>query len=418
MKTSLKFAAGGAALALALTACGGDTESADPSTATSSNSSSSSMASTDATSMDASATAAATLRADLTGLLHDHVWLAGNALQTAVLKKGNLKDAQVMGAVSALDNNSVELSKAIGAAYPDAEAPFLASWRQHIGFFVDYTLGKATKDKAKVAKATKDLDGYRTGFGQLINSVVPELPADAVADELKPHVASLLSAIDAAVASDPSFQSKLRASSHHMIMTAGILADGIAKNKKIEGDAMGTASTTRATLTGQLNDHVWLAGNALQTAVRQGGDLKDKQVAGAVKALDDNSVELSKTIGSVYPDAEAPFLDSWRQHIGFFVNYTLGKATKDDAMVEKAKTDLDGYRTSFGQLINSVVPELPADAVADELTPHVASLLTAIDAAVANDPMFQQKLDESAHHMTMTAATLTSGIVANKMIMD
>ena len=59
-----------------------------------------------------------------------------------------------------------------------------------------------------------------------------------------------------------------------------------------------------------------------------------------------------------------------------------------------------------------------AYAVAEELVPHVDSLLTAIDAAVANDPTFQQKLDESAHHMTMTAAILTGGIVANKKITD
>ncbi|MDP9397789.1 MAG: hypothetical protein M3P96_08180 [Actinomycetota bacterium] len=44
-----------------------------------------------------------------------------------------------------------------------------------------------------------------------------------------------------------------------------------------------------------MHNHVWLAGNALQTAVRAGGDLKDKQVAGAVAALDENSVDLSKT---------------------------------------------------------------------------------------------------------------------------
>ena len=41
----------------------------------------------------------------------------------------------------------------MGGAYPAAEKPFLDSWRQHIGFFVDYTLGQATKDSAKVAKA-------------------------------------------------------------------------------------------------------------------------------------------------------------------------------------------------------------------------------------------------------------------------
>jgi len=175
--------------------------------------------------------AAAGLRATLTALLDDHVWLAGNALQTAVLKGGNLDDAQVKGAVTALDANSVALSKAIASVYPAAEKPFLDSWRQHIGFFVDYTLGKATKDQAKVDKAKTDLDGYRTSFGQLINSVVPELPAAAVADELKPHVATLFAAIDAAVASDPSFQAKLSAAAAHMPMTAAILAGGIAKNK-------------------------------------------------------------------------------------------------------------------------------------------------------------------------------------------
>ena len=178
------------------------------------------------------------------------------------------------------------------------------------------------------------------------------------------------------------------------------------------------AAELRSTLTGQLHNHVWLAGNALQTAVLAGGDLKDKQVAGAVAALDENSVTLAKTLGSVYPQAEKPFLESWRQHIGFFVNYTLGKATKKQDQVDKAKKDLDGYRTSFGQLINSVVPELPAGAVAEELTPHVESLLTAIDAAVASDPTFQSKLTESADHMVMTAGVLTSGIVKNKKIAD
>ena len=233
MKRSIPMAAAAVAVALLATACGNSSDSANSGNTPSKSKSSQSVGSSDGTTTDASATDAATLRANLTGLLHDHVWLAGNALQTAVLQKGDLKNKQVTGAVAALDENSVELSKAIGAAYPDAEKPFLASWRQHIGFFVNYTLGKATKDNAKATKAMKDLDGYRTGFGQLINSVVPELPADAVAEELKPHVASLLTAIDAAVANDPTFQSKLADSAAHMTMTGAVLTGGIVANKKI-----------------------------------------------------------------------------------------------------------------------------------------------------------------------------------------
>ena len=185
--------------------------------------------------------------------------------------KGDLKDPQVVGAVKALDANSVALSKAIGSVYPDAEKPFLASWRQHIGFFVNYTLGKATSDDKQVAKAKADLDAYRTSFGQLINSVVPELPADAVADELKPRVQSLYAAIDASVAGKPDYQTKLSMAADHMVMTAEILAGGIAKNKGTRRRCRRHRFNRRATLTSQLSAHVWLAGNAIDTAVRHRG---------------------------------------------------------------------------------------------------------------------------------------------------
>ena len=411
-RTSIKLAAVAVGVALAATACGGSSDSSTASETAASPSAAASDAMGGVVGTAATTTKAAELRAGLTYLLEEHVQLAGIATGTAIANKGDLNAPASKAAVAALDANTVALGKAIGAAYPKAEAPFLASWRQHIGFFVDYTLGKATKDTAKVEKAKKDLDGYRTSFGQLINSVVPELPADAVAEELKPHVASLFAAIDAQVAGDPKQFALLQAAADHMPMTAATLANGIATNLKL-GATDTKAAELRAGLTALLTQHVYAAGIAINTAVAKGGNLKDPMVTGAVGALDANSVALSKAVGAAYPKAEAPFLASWRQHIGFFVDYTHGKATKDAAKVDKAKTDLDGYRTSFGQLINSVVPELPADAVADELTPHVASLLTAVDAVVASDPTAFAKLQTAAGHMPMTAATLSGGIAQN-----
>jgi hypothetical protein len=364
----------------------------------------------------ATATPAAELRAGLTDLLTQHVYLAGIALKSAVDAGGDLEDPTVKAAVDALDHNSVELSKAVGAAYPDAEKPFLESWRQHIGFFVNYTLGKATGDAAAARKAERDLDGYRTSFGQLINSVVPELPAKAVAKELVPHVNSVLATIDSLVAGDGKVFAKLREAAHHMPMTAATLAGGIDANAELDGDVESDAATLRAGLTYLLDEHVDLAGIALVQAVSKGGDLNDPSVKAAVATLDANSVALSKAVGAAYPGAEKPFLQSWRQHIGFFVNYTLGKATGDAAAVKKAKRDLDGYRTSFGQLINSVVPELPAKAVAKELRPHVKSVLVTIDSLVAGDGKVFAHLVEAAHHMPMTAATLAGGIAENKQL--
>ncbi|WP_125567562.1 hypothetical protein [Nocardioides baekrokdamisoli] len=409
-KARLAVAAVATLATLTLTACGSSTSSPAPSDSMSGMPSTAS----GVTGAAATTTAAAGLRATLTDLLTQHVYLAGIALKTALDKGGNLKDPAVVAAVTTLDGNSVALSKAIGSVYPAAEKPFLQSWRQHIGFFVDYTLGKATKNTAMAENAKSDLNSYRTSFGQLINSVVPELPADAVAQELIPHVQTLLDTIDALVSGKGDAFALLSKAADHMPMTASILATGIAQDKHLAGDPNDAASGLRSGLTYLLDAHVDLAGIALTQAVSKGGNLKDPTVVAAVNALDANSVALSKAVGSVYPAAETPFLQSWRQHIGFFVNYTLGKATKNTAMADKAKSDLNGYRTSFGQLINSVVPQLPADAVAQELVPHVQTLLDTIDALVAGNPQVFADLDMAAMHMPGTAKILAGGIAANK----
>ncbi|NHF64151.1 hypothetical protein [Microcella pacifica] len=169
----------------------------------------------------------------------------------------------------------------------------------------------------------------------------------------------------------------------------------------------------RAQLTALLADHVYLAGAAIDQALADGGDLETADVQAAVATVDENSVEIAALVGSVYPDAEQPFLDSWRSHIPFFVNYTLGKATGDEEMAAQAVEDLNGYAVSFGQLINSVVPELPAEAVQGELEMHAVSLLAAIDANLAGDPEYFSLLKEAAGHMPMTATALAGGIAAN-----
>ena len=68
---------------------------------------------------------------------------------------GNIEEFQA--AAAALDENSVDLAEANGAAYgSEAEEAFLPLWRKHIGFVVDYTTGLATDDTAKQEKAVND----------------------------------------------------------------------------------------------------------------------------------------------------------------------------------------------------------------------------------------------------------------------
>lgn len=142
--------------------------------------------------------AAATLRADLTALLQEHVYLAGIAVFTAYTNEGGTDSEAFKSAAATLDANSVDLSKAVGSlAGAENEATFLQTWRDHISNFVDYANGAATNDEDAKKAAIRGLDAYRGTAGGFFEEVSGgQLKADAVASELKTHIASLAGAID------------------------------------------------------------------------------------------------------------------------------------------------------------------------------------------------------------------------------
>ena len=173
--------------------------------------------------------------------------------------------------------------------------------------------------------------------------------------------------------------------------------------------ASATAGDLRVALDSLLTEHVALASSATNAAI--GG--RDAEYKAAVAALDANSVDLSKAIGSVYgADAENAFLSLWRKHIGFFVDYTQGAAAKDQAKKDKAMADLTQYGQDFGAFLNSANPNLPKQAVADLLAPHVKTLTSVIDAQAAGDPATAFMNERMAFaHMTNIATALSNAIV-------
>ena len=174
-----------------------------------------------------STTTAADLRTGLNALLSEHVFLAVAATGHAL----GGRDAAFKAAAGALDANSVDIAKAIGSVYgTDAEQAFLPLWRKHIGFVVDYTVGVATKDKAKQDKAVADLIGYTEDFGAFLSSANPNLPKTAVAELVKGHILTLKDVIDAQAAKDwTKVYTSLRTAAGHMAMIADPLASAIAK---------------------------------------------------------------------------------------------------------------------------------------------------------------------------------------------
>ncbi|MDQ1746083.1 MAG: hypothetical protein QOD07_346 [Frankiaceae bacterium] len=415
MKTTnaaAKAAAGLAVLAISVTACSGSSAGGKGGTSAMKAASTPTATATDSAATDTTATAAAALRSGLDLLFREHVDLTGFAVQTAVTD--GLGSANTTQALAALDGNTVALGDAIGSVYgADARTAFLKMWRAHIGFFVEYTKGLATKDAAMVSAAQTKLAGYKRDFAAFLGGAT-HIPADAIATELQGHIQTLETAIGSIVANKPDAAANLQMAAMHMDGTAAALASGIATEKSLAGNASGDASVLRAALTGLLVQHVAQTGAVVQTAVATG--LTSPQTAGAVKALDDNTVGLGDAIGSVYgADARTAFLKMWRAHIGFFVDYTKGLATKNPQLVASAQAKLAGYKADFAHFLGTATG-LPADAVAADLQGHITTLEDAIKAIVTKSPTAAAKISMAETHMAGTAAVLAQAIATQKKL--
>jgi len=169
------------------------------------------------------------------------------------------------------------------------------------------------------------------------------------------------------------------------------------------------AAELRASLTYLMGEHILLASSATGAALAG----RDAQFKAAAAALDANSVDISRAIGSVYGQgAQDAFLPLWRRHIGFVVDYTVGVATKDKPKQDKAVADLVQYTQDFGALLASANPNLPKDTVAELVKTHVLTLKDVIDAQAAGDqPKAYTVLRSATVHMRMIADPLAEAIV-------
>jgi len=169
------------------------------------------------------------------------------------------------------------------------------------------------------------------------------------------------------------------------------------------------AAGLRVGLNALLSEHVYLAAAATNAALAGRQD----EFQAAAGALDANSVDVARAIGSVYgADAEKAFLPLWRKHIGMVVDYTVGAATRDPAKQDRALNDLVGYTQDFGAFLASANPNLPKAVVADLVKHHVLTLKAVIDAQVARDQdRAFTALRTGAGHMQMIADPLAGAIV-------
>ena len=181
----------------------------------------------------ATAMTAADLRVTLDNLFGEHAVLAMNATNAGVSGSKSFP-----AAAATLDKNSVALSKAIASVYgAKAGQTFLNGkfmWRDHIKFFVDYTVAKAKKDTAGQNKAVANLKQYTATFGSFL-ATATGLPKPAVQNDLLGHVLELKGQLDDYAAGNyTKAATDYHAAYNHMFMTGDLVAGAIAKQKGLK----------------------------------------------------------------------------------------------------------------------------------------------------------------------------------------
>jgi len=259
------------ALALTAAACGSSSGSKSSDTK---KPTSTTMAPATTSATVASQTGAATLRAKLTSLLDEHVYLASKATGAA-LRGDTAGFNEWAGALNGpADSNTADLTAAVTSAYgKEVGTAFDGLWRSenHIPQFVAYTQAVAKGDAAGKQAAVDKLTAYAKTFGETLNQVNSNLPADAVTQDITMHATTLLAVIDAQKAGDGAAKYKaLEEAYTHMNGTAKVLAEATVKKfpDKFDGDPNSPASELRAGLTSLLEAHVWIASDATDAALR------------------------------------------------------------------------------------------------------------------------------------------------------
>ena len=404
----LKITIAAVAVALLAAACGKE----DPAKRTSDTSDATGSASVEAVD----------LRSELTGLLTEHVFLAAEATGAALRGDTEGFEAYAAALNGPSDSNTADLVRAITSIYGDETGTaFDGLWRSegHIPAVVAYTQAVAKDDGAGAQKAVGDLLAYAKTFGETIASVNENLPAAAVEDGVKHHITTLKTVIDAQKAKDPArAYSALRLAYKHMAEFATTLASATAQKfpDRVDGDAMSQAAGLQATLTSLLREHVFLASTATGAALR--GDMHAFTAAAAALngPANSNTASIVGAIGSVYGGAVKTAFDGlWRSegHIPAVVAYTQAIARDDSTGAERAVGDLLAYAKTFGDTLNSVNENLPADAVTSAIEMHATTLKAVIDDQKAGDRTKESAdLRAAVHHMSETATTLADATVA------
>ncbi len=144
---------------------------------------------------------AASVRAELTRLLTEHVVMTGAAVLASYTnrKTGGASSPEAQIAKAGLDENSKDFSERLRpAADPQAQVAFLILWRTVVNDFLDYAEAVRTDSTTRADAEVAALNKQRAALGSFLARVTDKkVPAATLSTAFKTHIAALTGAIQA-----------------------------------------------------------------------------------------------------------------------------------------------------------------------------------------------------------------------------
>lgn len=167
------------------------------------------------------------LRGRLTGLLTEHVLLAGDLAGLLAVSGGDTDDPAVRATATALDAAAVSLAELLGRSAPETALPVLTSWRKHLEDVQALAVARATR-AAPPPPAQPYLERLQAALSPYADTMPPG------AGQLGVQAAdSLRQAVDAAATGSPSAREASRTAAADTVAPAALVAAALAERLQL-----------------------------------------------------------------------------------------------------------------------------------------------------------------------------------------
>ena len=168
-------------------------------------------------------TRASALRADLTGLLLEHV-----ALTTALARELAEGGAGADGARAALAANTAALVGLLGVAYPELAEPFARAWSSQV-----LRLESVATAVVVSGSSAPSLDSAARTLAEVFTPAVDDLPVERLTAALEPLLRAQVRAVESAARKDPAAAEDLRRATAAVPAPVALLSAAIAEHLRL-----------------------------------------------------------------------------------------------------------------------------------------------------------------------------------------